>query len=77
VRLELTFLVRDGDAVYIPLRDGRVPWSGAFGDDRAELEGVSARLITLDALKRGKSTPRDDPREAAKDRADALVLGGL
>jgi len=77
VRLELTFLVRDGDTVCIPLQAGRVPWPGAFGDERGELEGVRARLIALDALKRGKSAPRDEPGEAAKDRADALVLDAL
>jgi len=72
VRLELTFLVRAEDGrVAIPLRSGRAVWpEGAFGDGARELDGVHARLIGLDALRRGKSTPRDDPEDAAKDRAD-------
>jgi hypothetical protein len=71
VRLELTYLVRDGDEVFTPLREGRGTWSpGAFGSDERELDGVRARLIALEALRRGKSKPRDDPAEAAKDRAD-------
>ena len=78
VRLELTFLVRDGRSVFIPLRSGRGVWpDGAFGDDRRELQGVGARLIALDALARGKSSPRDDPEDAAKDHADYGVLSGL
>jgi hypothetical protein len=47
------------------------------GDERGELEGVRARLIALEALRRGKSASRDDPVDAAKDRADALVLDAL
>jgi hypothetical protein len=47
---------------------------GACGDDRGELEGVAARLITLVALRLGKASPRDDPEDAAKDRADAATL---
>jgi hypothetical protein len=31
---------------------------------------VKSRLVGLEALRRGKSRPRDDPAEAAKDRAD-------
>jgi predicted nucleotidyltransferase len=71
VRLELTYLVREGDAVFTPLREGRGTWSEeALGSDVAELEGVRARLVALEALRRGKSQPRDDPADAAKDRAD-------
>jgi hypothetical protein len=70
-RLELTFLARDGDLVFTPLRDGRAAWpDDTFGDDTGQLEGVRARLIAFDSLLRGKSSPRDDPAEAAKDRAD-------
>src|SRR5439155_15517068 len=73
VRLELTFLVRDGNGtVCIPLREGLAPWSNdALGADVAELEGVRARLVALAALKRGKARPRDDPVDAEKDRADS------
>ena len=71
VRLELTYLARDGDEVFTPLREGRGTWSpDALGSDVRELDGVRARLVTLEALRRGKSRPRDDPAEAAKDRAD-------
>jgi hypothetical protein len=65
VRLELTFLVRDGDTSAFRSKPARA-LAGAFGDERGELEGVRARLIALDALKRGKSAPRDEPGEAAK-----------
>jgi|ERR671925_1077407 hypothetical protein len=76
VRLELTYLARDDDGeVYIPLSDGRAFWSDeAFANDVRDLEGVRAYVIALTALIRGKTSPRDDPGEAAKDRADLRVL---
>ena len=76
VRLELTYLVRNTDGeVFIPLRDGPVPWAKeSFGDDVRELSGVRARVITLAALRGMKSWPRDGPEEAAKDRADLAAL---
>ena len=79
VRLELTFLVRRGSGgVVTPLRDREAAWpDGAFGNDVRELRGVHARLVSLDALTTGKSSPRDDPVDAAKDRADFDVLSGL
>jgi dihydrofolate reductase len=79
VRLELTFLVRDGSGrVVTPLRTVEAVWpKDGFGDAVGELEGVRARLIGLEALTRGKSTPREDPVEAARDRADFDVLSGL
>jgi len=79
VRLELTFLVRDEDRrVVTPLRTFVAVWpDGAFGDAVGALEGVRARLIGLEALTHGKSTPRDDPVEAARDRADFDVLSEL
>jgi hypothetical protein len=72
VRLELTYLVDDDDGrVAIPLQRGLVAWpDGAFGEDVGELLGVRARLIALAALTAGKASPRDDPEDAAKDRAD-------
>ena len=53
VRLELTYLLRDGDGrICIPLERGLMPWpEGAFGDDVGELVGVRARLIGRHALK--------------------------
>jgi hypothetical protein len=79
VRLELTYLVRDGDGrIFIPLRHGRAPWSEeALGNDVGELHGVRSRLVALEPLIRGKSSPRDDPEEAAKDRADFSQLSRL
>jgi hypothetical protein len=79
VRLELTFLVPgDGEEVYIPLRAGRVLWSDEpLSTDFAELSGVRARVLGLAALKRGKARSRDDPVEAAKDRADFAILSQL
>ena len=78
IRLELTYLARDGDEIYIPLRDGRAPWSqDALGDDVRDLHGARARLVSFAALVRGKSSPRNDPEDAAKDRADFRVLSEL
>ncbi|HEX2051418.1 MAG TPA: hypothetical protein VHJ34_12435 [Actinomycetota bacterium] len=79
VRLELTYLVGDRDgAVFTPLRHGRASWpDGAFGDEVRELFGVRARVIGRAALARGKSSPRDDPDDASKDRADFGVLSAL
>jgi dihydrofolate reductase len=79
VRLELTYLVRKPDgAVVIPLRASEAMWpDGAFGQDTRELRGVRARLVGLSALARGKASPRDDPADAAKDRADSVILAGL
>ena len=79
VRLELTFLVPgDGREVYIPLRAGRVLWSDEpMSAELAEMSGVRGRVLGLAALKRGKSHPRDDPGEAAKDRADFATLSRL
>jgi hypothetical protein len=79
VRLELTWLVcADNGHIVTPLRTFDAIWpEDAFGDAVGELEGVRARLVGLRALTRGKSTPRADPVEAARDRADFDVLSGL
>jgi hypothetical protein len=79
VRLELTFLVRDGDGrIFTPMRDGRAGWSSeALANDVGELHGVRSRLVGLALLMRGKSSPRDDPEDAAKDRADFKQLSRL
>jgi dihydrofolate reductase len=79
VRLELTYLVRRADgSVVTPLRDFEATWpEGAFGADTRELKGVHARIVGLDALASGKAAPRDDPDDAAKDRADFDVLSDL
>jgi hypothetical protein len=72
VRLELTFLVRDGDGrICTPLAQDLAAWPDeTFGDDVLELEGVRARVISHAALAHGKASPRDDPEDAAKDRTD-------
>ena len=71
VRLELTYLVRDDDVVFTPLREGRGTWApDALGSEVRGLDGVRTRLVALEALRRGKAKPRDDPADAAKDRAD-------
>jgi len=79
VRLELTFLVRKDDgSVVIPMRSFEATWpNGTFGTDVRELHGVSAHLISLSTLAEGKARPRDDPVDAAKDRADSKVLSRL
>jgi hypothetical protein len=79
VRLELTFLVPgDGCEVYVPLRAGRALWSDEpLSSDFAELSGARARVLGFAELKRGKSRSRDDPVEAAKDRADFAILSQL
>jgi Aminoglycoside-2''-adenylyltransferase len=76
VRLELTFLVEDADGnVFIPLRSGRALWSPEpLGDETRDLDGTRARVVKVDLLRRGKSSPRDDPADAAKDRADYDAL---
>jgi hypothetical protein len=76
VWLELAFLARDANGdTYTPLEEGRGTWpEGSFGNDVAELGGVRARVIGLGALKADKSELHDDPRVAAKDRADLATL---
>jgi GNAT superfamily N-acetyltransferase len=79
VRLELTRLVSDGAGrVLIPLRAGSVVFSEEpLGNDARELQGMSARIIPLTLLRDGKSRPRDDREDAAKDRADYDVLSPI
>jgi hypothetical protein len=79
VRLELTYLARDDDReVYIPLHDRRASWpEDGLADDVREFRGVRARVLALASLVRSKSSPRDDPEEGAKDRADLRALSEL
>lgn len=79
VRLEVTFLVRGEDGqVSVPLSAGPGRWSDqSLRSHVGELEGVTARLFALDALLLGKSRPRDDPADGAKDRADFDRLSRL
>lgn len=78
VRLEVAFLATDEHGrVYTPLRDARADWpDGAFGDDRATLHGVAARVLGRAALVAEKSATRADPVTAARDRADLATLVG-
>ena len=79
VRLELTYLVRREDGrVVTPLREAAATWpEDAFAADARVLRGVRARLVGFEALASGKSSARDDPDDAAKDRADSDVLSAL
>jgi len=76
VLAELTFVISDHSRMmFIPFPDQPVLWSAVpFGSDRRELRGVSCRVIPLAVLKAGKSVPREDPADAAKDRADFEAL---
>ena len=73
------YLVRGDDGrIFTPMRHGQARWSEeALADDVRELNGVNARLFALAPLMRGKSSPRDDPDDAAKDRADFGELSRL
>jgi predicted nucleotidyltransferase len=79
VRLELTYLIQGNDeTVAIPMSSGPTVLDVGLKDDVRELRGVRTRLISLESLTRGKSTPRDDdPSDAAKDRADSSHLTAL
>jgi Aminoglycoside-2''-adenylyltransferase len=79
VRLELAFLACDESGrVFTPLRHGRSAWpERSFESDRAEVRGVRARIIGLQALKADKAEVHDDPHVAAKDRADLAILSRL
>jgi hypothetical protein len=75
-KLELTFVQRREDGrVVIPFHERDVVWTTEpFGDERRTLDGVRARVIPLEVLRRGKQQPRDPPDEAAKDLADYAAL---
>jgi hypothetical protein len=77
--VEFTFVERrDDGAIVIPIPDQAIVWTTAgFGEERAELNGVRARVIPLELLRSGKLRPRVSPAEAAKDNADAEALSNL
>jgi len=79
VRVELTFLASDDTGrFFIPLRDRRAVWSEEpLGREVRQLLGVRARVIPLSLLRAGKSSPRHDHDDAAKDRADFQTLSRL
>jgi hypothetical protein len=79
VGVELTYLTSDDTGrISIPLRDGDALWSEEpLGNEVRELLGVRARVIPLALLRAGKSSPRHDHDEAAKDRADFQSLSRL
>jgi Uncharacterised nucleotidyltransferase len=79
VRLELTFLQRDADGrVATSLRAGNALWpEGTFGDEVRTLRSVEVRVVGLASLMQGKVSPRRDPEDAAKDRADFSRLARL
>ena len=77
--VEFTFVVADADgSVVVLLPDQSAVWSTQpFGDVHRELLGVTSRTIPLELLRTGKSVPREDDAEAAKDRADFQALSKL
>jgi hypothetical protein len=79
VRVEVTYLVQDETGrILIPLRDGNALWSAEPpGNEVRELQGVRASVLPLPLLRTGKSSPRDDAGDAAKDRADFEALSRL
>lgn len=79
VRLELTYLADSDDGeVFVVLRDRNVLWSESpLGGDILPLDGTRARVVPLELLIRGKSSPRDDPEEAEIDRKDFETLSRL
>jgi hypothetical protein len=76
VRVELMYVVQDDlGRVLVPLRAGKVLWSAEpLGNEVRGLHGVRARVLPLPLLRAGKSSPRDEPGDAAKDRADFEAL---
>ena len=76
--VEFTFLDSDPQGnIVIPLADP-VVWSAEpLGDVRRKLLGVGCRVIPLELLQAGKSFPREDAVEGAKDRADLEALSAL
>lgn len=76
VLLELTFVVSDADGqIFIPFADEPGLWSTeSFGAQRRELDGVTCRIVPRAFLLAGKTVPREDEPDAAKDRADFAVL---
>ena len=79
VRVELMRVVADeAGRVFIPLGEQKVLWSEqALGTEERELFDVRARVIPLSLLRAGKSSPRHDDGDAAKDRADFAILSDL
>jgi hypothetical protein len=79
VRLELAFLASDKTGtIYTPLVEGRGDWpASSFGDDRLELGGVSARVVSLRSLIEDKSGTGRDPVAAEKDSSDVALLSSL
>jgi hypothetical protein len=79
VRVELTYLVAGDDGrAFVALKDRNALFSETpLGDERRELHGVEARVLPLAPLRAGKTNARDEPADAAKDRADVDALARL
>ncbi len=79
VLVDVTFVATDADGSVVVLLPGESSvWSTEpFGDVHRELLGVVSRTIPLELLRTGKSEPREDEADAAKDRADFQALSGL
>jgi hypothetical protein len=78
IRIELTFLERDGVEIFTRFGLGRGVWpDAASGSDERVLDGVRVRVLALPALRDGKRTIRGDDADQAKDRRDLAVLAYL
>jgi hypothetical protein len=74
--LQLTFAVPAADGgMVVPIPDQPIVLStGPLDFARRELDGMSVRVMTLETLLAGKSTPRPDEEGGSKDRADLAAL---
>ena len=77
VRLELTYLVRDGDLVATPLRHGQAVWPEIRSGTTSASCAACGRGSSRWPRSRRKSSPRAEPADAAKDRADFSRLSRL
>ena len=75
VPVDLTFLVREDDGVWLPLADGPSPWPKELLEvDVLALAGKRCRVMALAPLRRMKSNTREDPEDGARDAADHRIL---
>ena len=74
--LQLTFVVpgEDGSVVVPVPEQPFVLSTGPLAHARRELDGVAARVVTLEMLLTTKASPRPDEAGGAKDRADLVAL---
>jgi hypothetical protein len=75
-QVEITFVEQGGQGeIVIPIPETPIVWTTEpFGELRRALEGVEGRVISLALLRGGKARPREEAKDAAKDRADYEAL---